>query len=213
MTDTVRMAIERADVEALRALVGADPALAEADVTWGDGGKNVVPPLHFVCDAVFRGLASDEQALELAEVLLAAGVDADRAYAKSGDTYLIAAASLGAESVGLRLVERGADVTRRGLFGATALHWAALMGLDRLAVRLVEAGSDIELRDVRYDCTPLMWTLHAWSDAKDERREGLVRTARTLVARGARVPPGAFARLAADRDAPLRAALGTAPSG
>ncbi len=211
MSDSIRTAIERADVAALRALVTADPALAEADVTWGDGGKNVVPPLHFVCDAVFRGLASDAQALAMADVLLAAGVDADRAYARSGDSYLIAAASLGAESVGLRLVERGADVARRGLFGATALHWAALMGLDRLAARLLDAGADIALRDARYDCSPLQWTLHAWSDARSARRDGLVRTAGVLVSRGARVPADARANLATDADAPLRAVLGAVP--
>lgn len=85
-------------------------------------------PLHYVCDLVFRGLVGQEQALELADVLLAAGVDVDLAYARSADTFLIAAASLGAEDVASRLVERGADVTRRGLFGAPALHWAALMG-------------------------------------------------------------------------------------
>ena len=59
-----------------------------------------MPPLHFVCDAVFRRLVTQEQALAMANVLLEAGVDADRVYAESGDTFLIAAASLGAERVG-----------------------------------------------------------------------------------------------------------------
>ena len=69
-----------------------------------------MPPLHFVGDAVFRGLASQDAALAMADVLLEAGVDPDRAYARSGDTFLISAASLGAQAVGLRLVERGAAV-------------------------------------------------------------------------------------------------------
>ena len=114
MTEAIREAIESADVERLRALVTENPSWADADVTWGDGGKNVVPPLHFVCDAVFRGLANQDQALAMANVLLDAGVDPELEYAASGDTFLISAASLGAESVGLRLLEAGVDVTPAG---------------------------------------------------------------------------------------------------
>jgi hypothetical protein len=207
MTDTIRQAIETADVEALRSHVSARPALADADVSWGDGGKNVVPPLHFVCDAVFRGLATQEQALAMADVLLDAGVDPDRAYAKSGDTFLIAAASLGAERVGERLVERGVDLTRRGLFGATALHWAAIMGLDRLTRALLGAGAALELRDSRYDCTPIEWALHGWTEGTNGRRERLPRVARVLVERGARIPANVAQRLG-DADREMRAALG-----
>lgn len=207
MTAAVRLAIEAADAELLRALVTEQPELAEALVTWGEGGKNRVPPLHFVCDAVFRDLATQEQGLALADVLLDAGADPERPYAKSGDTYLIAAASLGAELVGLRLVERGVDVRPRGLFGATALHWAALMGLERLADALVEAGAQLELADARYDCTPLQWALHAWKEGTGGRREGLPRVAAVLVLRGARVPPGALDELSSDADAPMKSAL------
>ena len=206
MSDSVRAAIEAADVEALQTLVTAEPGLAEEHVTWGEGGKNRVPPLHFVCDAVFCGQATQEQALAMADVLLEAGVDPERPYAKSGDSYLIAAASLGAELVGLRLVERGADVQRRGLFGATALHWAALMGLDRLADALVAAGAELEAKDARYDCTPLEWALHAWNEgANGGRRDGLPRVAAALLRRGAAVPPGDA--LAGGADDPMRAVL------
>ena len=126
MTDVIRAVIEAGDADALESLVAADSALVDADVTFGPAGKHAVPPLHYVCDAVFRELATQEQALAMANVLLDAGVDPERSYARSGDTFLIAAASLGAELVGLRLVEAGVDVTPRGLFGATALHWAAI---------------------------------------------------------------------------------------
>lgn len=213
MTDEMRAAIEAADADALRALVAADPALADANVTWGPGGKNAVPPLHFVCDAVFRGLATQEQALAMANVLLDAGVDPERSYAKSGDTFLIAAASLGAEGVGERLVELGVDVAGRGLFGATALHWAALMGLDRLARVLVEAGAELERVDTRYDCTPLQWALHGWTEGTNGRREGIPSVARVLVEHGALVPPDAAASLTAAADAPMREALAAGRSG
>jgi len=211
VTEAVREAIEAGDVDALSALVGADPTLAEADVAFGPGGRNRVPPLHYVCDVVFRRLPGREASVELANVLLEAGVDPDRAYARSGDTYLIAAASLGAEEVGLRLVELGADVRPRGLFGATALHWAAHMGLERLAAALLDAGAELELADARYGCTPLEWTLHAWSERGAGRREGLPIVARLLRERGARVPPEATASLDGEADAPMRRALEAAP--
>ena len=210
MTDTapVKQALEAGDADALRALVAADPALRDADVRFGPDDRHAVPPLHYACDLVFREVVSQEQGLALAEVLLAAGVDADRVYAKSGDTFLIAAASLGAEGIGLRLLEHGVDIHGRGLFGATALHWAAFMGADRLAGALAAAGGELELRDVQHECTPLEWALHAWTDGTNGSREGVPRAARALVARGARVPADAAAQLAGEDDGPMREALG-----
>lgn len=192
LTDALRSAIHAGDAEALAGLVAADPALVHADVDFGDGSGNAAPPLHLVCDAAFHGLLGEEQALALADVLLDSGVDPEHEFAKSGDSYLISAASLGVERVGIRLVERGADVTRRGLFRATALHWASYMGLDALVGRLVEAGSELELRDDRYRCTPLEWALHAWKSGSNGRRDGLPLVASRLVAAGASVPPEAL---------------------
>lgn len=206
----LRDAIEAADATALRALLRSDPGLAEADVVWGEDGKNRVPALHFVCDAVFRGLATEDESVALADALLEAGVDLARRYARSGDTYLIAAASLGAERVGLRLLEHGAEVNARGLFDATALHWAAFMGLEALARALFEHGSELEPRDSQYDCTPLEWAVHGWTAGTPGRRAGLAAVVATLRAAGA--SPGGIleSALDADEDAAMRAALGIA---
>ena len=208
MNASVRAAIEEGDAPALRALLASDAQLAEVEVTWDDNQVNQAPPLHFVCDARFRGLVSDDVALELANALLSAGADPTRAYAKSGDTFLIAAASLGAESVGLRLVELGVDVQATGLFGATALHWSAFMGLDALARALLEAGSQLELVDTQYDCTPLQWALYAWTNGTNGRREGVPRAARVLVEADARLPDGVADKLSQPTDVEMRAALG-----
>ncbi len=207
MDTGVVKAISLGDVATLRALLLEDPSRAERALSSGEGGKHLLPPLHLVCDAVFRKEIDGDRGLALAKVLLEAGVDPNRAYAKSGDTYLIAAASLGAERVGLELVERGADVGQRGLFGATALHWAALMGLDRLSTALVRAGGNLELRDERYDCTPLQWALHAWSEGTQGDRARLPRVVADLVAFGARVPPDALQHLQGEDDAAMRDAL------
>jgi len=60
MTDATKTAIDAGDVDALRALVAADRALADADVRFGPDDKHAVPPLHDVCDAVFRKAATQE---------------------------------------------------------------------------------------------------------------------------------------------------------
>lgn len=207
MTETIRKAIEAADVDSLRKLVESDTQLADAEVRFGENGRNAVPPLHYVCDVVFRKLATEAQGLAMADVLLRAGVDPDRAYAKSGDTFLIAAASLGVTSVGLRLVEDGVDVRCRGLFGATALHWSAYMGLDQLAGALIAAGAELELTDKRYESTPLQWALHSWSAGGGGSHDRVARAAAVLVQRGARVPADALDSLTQDSDALLRDAL------
>ncbi|MEM9382228.1 MAG: hypothetical protein AAGB93_19895 [Planctomycetota bacterium] len=137
-------------------------------------------------------------------------IEAGDADARSGDTFLIAAASLGAEAVGLRLLERGVDVGRRGLFGATALHWAANMGLDALASALLDADAAHGLRDERYDCTPLEWGIHARRTGTKGDRDGVARTARVLVDLGAEVPSDASGEVSSAADAPMRAALGLA---
>lgn len=189
MTTPVQQAIEDADIEALRACLDADPGLADAVIRWGPEGKNPSVPLQYVCDMVFEGPLDAAVALPLAEALLSAGADINAPHEFHGDTPLIAAASLLVEDVGLRLVEAGADVSVRGLFGATALHWTAMHGLTRLAEALIAAGADIRMPDSEHDGSPLGWAVHGWK----ENKAGVPRTqpdvARLLVAVGAPVSP------------------------
>ncbi len=173
-------AIEAADAALVKKLLATDPKLANVDIHFGPDGKNHVPPLHYVCDVVFRKLCSQGQALEMGNVLIDAGVDIHDVYAKSGDTFLIAAASLGAEDLGVRLVELGADVRAKGLFRATALHWSAMMGLPRLAAALIDAGAETELADATHKSTPLEWAQHAWNEGTNGNRDGIPAVAALL---------------------------------
>ena len=68
----------------------------------------------------------------MADALIEAGADLNFQKDGKGDTPLIGAASLGAEDVGIRLLDAGANPLLRGLFGETALHWAAMLGKDHL---------------------------------------------------------------------------------
>jgi ankyrin repeat protein len=210
MTTPVQRAIEQGEVGDLRARLDADPALANTIIRWGPNGKNPSVPLHYVCDMVFNGVVDAAAALPLAEALLASGAAIDTPHEYHGDTPLIGAASLLVEDVGLRLVEAGADVTARGLFGATALHWASMHGLTRLAEALIEAGADIQLPDTEHDGSPFGWAVHGWK----ENKKGVPRTqpdvARLLVAAGAPVSDELRDFLDPEADAPFLRAIAQA---
>jgi len=138
--------------------------------------------------------------------LIEAGADLDFQVDGKGDTPLIGAASLGAEDVGLALLDAGAESQLRGIFGETALHWAAMLGEDRLVNRLVER-SDLNLKDKKYNSPPLGWAIHGYFNPpagnKGEQREVVA----LLVAAGARVESEWLESEQVRADAALLAAL------
>jgi hypothetical protein len=160
---TVKTAILNGDANALHRLLAEDSSQANALIRWGVNDCVSTHPLHYVSDMLFEGKLQKGRELPLIDALIQAGANLD--FQKNGkrDTPLIGAASLGAEDVGLRLLDAGANPKLRGLFGETALHWAALLGEDRLAARLIE-GSDLNLKDEKYQSTPLGWALHGLSN-------------------------------------------------
>ncbi len=158
----VKLAIHAGDADRLRELLAADRSRADAPIRWGRNDCIATHPLHYVSDAIFEGILDKAKALPLVDALLAAGAKVDFHEPGKGETPLMGAASLGAEDVGLRLVDAGAAVGIRGLFDETPLHWAATMGLPRLVRRLIEAGADVNAEDRKYRSSPLGWALHGW---------------------------------------------------
>ena len=71
---------------------------------------------------LFSGTLQKGNELPLVEALIQAGADLNFNKDGKSETPLIGAASLGAEDVGLRLLDAGARPDLRGLFGETALH-------------------------------------------------------------------------------------------
>jgi hypothetical protein len=70
---------------------------------------------------------------------------------------MVAAARNGHEEVVAYLLDRGAAIDARGVFGGTALHWAAIHG-HRPAIDLLRArGARLDLRDARFHGTPADW--------------------------------------------------------
>ena len=181
----VKTAIETSDVTALRQLLAEVPGRANELIRWGKDCRIATHPLHYVSDMLFDNVLQKGKELALVEALIQAGANVN--FQPEGkETPLIGAASLGAEEVGLRLLDAGARPELRGGFGETALHWAALLGEDRLAGRLIPA-TDLNLKDEKYKSTPLGWAVHGWCNPPagnhGRQREVVV----LLVAAGAKV--------------------------
>jgi ankyrin repeat protein len=183
----VKLAIRNGDADALRQLLRENPSRANELIRWGRNDC-LTHPLHYISDMLFEGTLAKGKDLLLLEALIEAGADLDFQRNGKGDTPLIGAASLGAEEVGLRLLQAGAKPQVRGLFGETALHWAAMLGEDRLVGSLIE-GSDLNLKDGEYKSPPLGWAIHGWCDqpagSHGRHREVIA----LLVSAGARVEP------------------------
>jgi hypothetical protein len=210
----VKTAIQRGDAEALRRLLAEDPSRANTPIRWGANDHLSTPPLHFVSDMIWDGTLAFGREIPIVEALIAAGADLN---AQNGSP-LNAAASLGAEAVGIRLLEAGARVDLLGLFGETALHWAAHLGASDLVHRLVLEGAPLDVRDRKYKATPLGWALHGWRSpvppiwVKAGIAPRHVEVVARLVGAGAVVEPSWLEAEDARADRRMRAALASGPS-
>jgi ankyrin repeat protein len=55
------------------------------------------------------------------------------------------------------LLDRGAAIDAKGVFGATGLHWAAINGHRNTVDLLLARGASLTIRDARFDATPEGW--------------------------------------------------------
>jgi uncharacterized protein len=161
MANQLLKLISSTDYQQLREALTANPALANEGVPLDDNPKKG-HPLHRICDAVFAGRITDEQAIEIAKILLEFGADID-GFKSQGDnnTPLIAAASLNAEQLALFYIDLGADIHYTPKSdGGTALHWACYCGKDKLVAKLIEKGANLNQTDTSYSSTPMGWAIH-----------------------------------------------------
>jgi hypothetical protein len=187
----VKTAIESADVEALRHLLAENPSRADALITWGDKSQIHTLPLHYISDLLFTGQMERGKELPLVHALIDAGADVNFQRDGKGDTPLIGAASLGAEDVGIALINAGANPALRGMFSETALHWAAMLGEERLASRLIAVSSLdlLNLADGEYKSPPLGWAIHGRQNPPEGTAGKQCEVAALLVNGGAWVEP------------------------
>ena len=181
----VKAAIDNGDSVALRRLLSEDSSRANELIRWG---KCLTHPLHYISDMLFAGTLQKGKEIPLVEALIQSGADVNFNKDGKSETPLIGAASLGAEDVGLRLLDAGARPEPRGLFGETALHWSAMLGQDRLVARLIP-GSDLNLKDAKYSSSPLGWAIHGWCNPPAGNHGRQREVVALLVTAGATVEP------------------------
>ena len=203
----VKSAIETGNASALRRVLEEDPTLANTLIVWGNRCEIRTHPLHYISDLLFEGKLQRGMEMPLVEALLAAGADCNH-QATNGETPLIGAASLGAEDVGLRLLDAGARPEMQGGFGETALHWAANLGLHRLVARLIESGGDVHRRDARYNSSPLGWAVHGRFRSSWGSQEHFPAVVALLVRARATVEPEWLSDERIRADASILSALG-----
>ncbi|HUQ91888.1 MAG TPA: ankyrin repeat domain-containing protein [Bryobacteraceae bacterium] len=203
----VRTAIQHGNAVRLEQLLAEDSARANQMIEWGKAGELRTHPLHYVSDMLFEGTLEKGKELALIDVLLAAGADCNH-QASNGETPLIGAASLGAEEVGLRLLDSGARPDSTGRVGETALHWAAFLSLRRLVTRLLEKGAELDVKDVRYNASPLGWAIHGRFHPPPGSQGNHQEIVALLVGAGAKVEPQWLSDEQVRADSGMLAALG-----
>lgn len=184
-TDDLRKLIDSGDCCGLRALLKSNPDYANRPVSWYLNQPNESDPLHYVCDSVFNGWLKEECGAEIAALLLNSGAAIEGAGEK--ESPLIAATSLGVESVAKLLIDTGADIEAMGVFGARPLHWAAAVGLPSTVETLLKNGAELEAKCTEFASTPLFWAVvGAGPNGPNRKREPLL-SAKVLINAGARI--------------------------
>lgn len=174
------------DRAGIRAALEKNPSMANEGIACFDDNPAKAHPLHRLCDGVFSGLFTDEDAIEMAKILLEFGGDINGGrLVEKQDTPLIAAASLHAEETGIFYIEQGAAPEHKGTHGGTALHWAAWVGRDKLVKKLIETGMPVNTQCIDFKGTPLLWAVHGYMFAGHKNRRNQVECARLLLEAGA----------------------------
>jgi hypothetical protein len=125
-------------------------------------------PLHRLCDFVFSGQLTEDQAVTIASIYLESGASVngyDMILKK--DTPLIAASSLHADKLAILYIEQDANIHHQGTHGGTALHWAAWCGRDTIVKRLIDKGADINQTCIDFQATPLFWAVKSYKEKND----------------------------------------------
>lgn len=174
------------DYDGLRRALSENPGAANEGLPFDERNQTLAHPLHRICDGVFTGTYSDDDAVKLAWIFLDHGANIDGfGLIAHQDTPLMTAASLLAEQTGILYADQGATIRHVGGGGATALHWAAWTGVEKLVDRLIRGGADIHLRCADRKSTPLLWAVHGYKHLGGRNRRNQVDCIRMLLAAGA----------------------------
>jgi hypothetical protein len=175
MESTIKRLIDNKVYEGLRQALSQNPDLANQGIPYDDVNTTLGHPLHRICDGVFSGKYTDEEAVKIAKIFLEFGANIDGSkLLENKDTPLIAASSLHADQVAILYIESGANINHAGCHGGTALHWAAWCGRFAVVEKLIQQGAGINKRCMDFNATPLFWAIHGLkSDDKNNIRDYL----------------------------------------
>ncbi len=164
----LKQALHSGDVDLLKSMLLADPALASQMIRWGGLlNKCNTEPLHYLSDAPFNQLFDHGRQAEMARELLEAGAPVD-GLPTSGETPLHGAASLGEAGVAEVLIDYGANLEAvanyPGIPDGTPLDFAVHFGMVDVVDVLVDRGAKVlsarmaagagQLRRLREDFAP-----------------------------------------------------------
>ena len=167
--------IDNKDYKGIEQALSNNPDLANEGIPYDSVNTTKAHPLHRICDGVFSGKYTDEEAVKMATIFLEHGANINgNGLIEKQDTPLTAAASLHADQVAILYIEKGANIDHAGCHGGTALHWAAWCGRDKVVSRLVQEKAEINKRCIDFKATPLFWAVHGLkSDATNNLRDYL----------------------------------------
>ena len=178
--------IENIDYEGIRNQLFKNPNLANEGIPCDEINTTKAHPLHRICDGVFTGKYTDEEAVEMAKIFLEFGADVNGfELVENHDTPLVAAASLHADQVAILYIENGAIIHHAGCHGGTALHWASWCGRDKLVERLIREKAEINKKCIDFKGTPLLWAIHGYKFGGEKNRHNQIECARILLQAGA----------------------------
>jgi hypothetical protein len=136
--------IDNKDFKGIEKALSTNPELANQGIPYDEENTTKAHPLHRVCDGVFTGKYTDQEAVKMAKIFLQYGANIDGGkLVEKQDTPLIAASSLHANAVAILYIEKGASIHHAGCHGGTALHWAAWCGRPEVVRRLLQEGAEI----------------------------------------------------------------------
>ena len=177
--------IEAGDLQGLKSALASDPELANQSVAWFLNQKNESDPLHYVCDCVFNDWLDDARAPEIAALLIENGALIEGTAGR--ESPLIAATSLGVETVAKLLIDSGANPEATAVFGARPLHWAASVGLPSTVELLIQRGAELEAKCTEFGATPLYWAAFGFGPHGPNKKRDPVGAAKVLLDAGASV--------------------------
>ena len=181
----MRNLIDNKDFEGIENALSKNPGLANEGIPYDEVNTTKAHPLHRICDGVFSGKFTDEEAVQMAKLFLefGANINGNNPVEKQ-DTPLTAAASLNADQVAIYYIDHGADIHHAGCHGGTALHWAAWCGRDPVVKKLLEKGSEINKRCIDFKATPLFWAVHGSKNAGNNNKSGYLECVKILIQSG-----------------------------